>query len=130
MSPIPRSLAVSAVVLISACASSSGRADRDTPLVFSGLAVPSCAFETVGEVTASATVKGDRTVAERSLHHLLARAARRQGADGIIGIRIQAPGRVPVSVPAGMRPTEADLPAVTWHGSAHTIRFVDPDCRD
>lgn len=128
MSAASRVLSLAVIGMLVACASS-GRSETEPALIFSGLAVPECAFELVGEVSVSVTMRGDRSLAQGRLHPMLARAAERQGADGAMNITLDAPERVAISVPAGRRPTEADFPAVPWTGRTQAIRFVDPECR-
>jgi hypothetical protein len=117
------------LVVMAACASSSGRASAEQAVVFSDTTVPGCAFEVVQDITATVSIQGEREAAEEALHRALARRAERHGADGVIGVSIQAPGPVPVAVSGGQRPTEADLPAVRWNASAQAIRFLDSACR-
>jgi len=113
-------------ILVAGCATSAGRSSAERAIMFSDNALPRCEFELVQEINVTASVKGDRRVAEEALHRELARTAGQRGADGVIGIRIQTPERVPFVV-AGGRP--ADLPAVRWNASGQAIRFVDPTCR-
>jgi hypothetical protein len=113
--------------MLAACASSGG-SQAEPALVFSGTDVPRCAFERAGEVNAQVTMRGDRAAVEGRLHPMLARAATRLGADGIMAISLESE-RVSVVVPMGTRPTEADLPPIPWTGRAQAIRFVNPECR-
>lgn len=116
-------------IVMAACATSSGRSSAERAVVFSGNAFPKCEFKVVQEITVVVSVKGDRRAAEEMLHRELARSAERRGGDGVVGISIQAPERVPVVVSGGRRPTEADLPPVKWSARAQAIRFTDPACR-
>lgn len=115
--------------LMAACATSSGPSNAELPLIFGDNALPTCDFELVEDISVTVSVQGDRRAAEEALHRELAHNAGRRGADGVIGIRIQAPERVPVVVIEGRRPTQTDLPPVKWNARAQAIRFVDPACR-
>jgi hypothetical protein len=116
-------------VLMVACATSTARSNAEQALVFSENALPRCEFELVENINATVSVKGDRKVAEEALHRELSRKAVGRGADGVVGIRIQTPERVPFVVRDGRRPTQADLPSVRWNASGQAIRFVDSACR-
>jgi hypothetical protein len=116
-------------ILMAACATSAGPSNAERALVFGDDTLPTCEFEPVQDINVTVSVQGDSGVAEEALHRALARDAGRRGADGVIGIRIQAPERVPVVLSEGQRPTQADLPPVRWSARAQAIRFVDPACR-
>jgi hypothetical protein len=90
--------------------------------------MPTCSFERLGEVSASASIRGNREVAEPEIRRLLVRTAARRGADAIFDITVSAEP-VALSVPGGTRPTAADIPPATWRGTAKALRFTDRECR-
>ena len=125
-----RSLAAVLLFLVAGCASASGGSETaQQPLLFGSGTLPKCSFERMGEIAVSASVKGDRRTAEQALHRALGQAAQARHGDGVVEIRIVAPERVPFVVSGRRRPSDDDLPAVTWRATAQAIRFTDPTCR-
>jgi len=116
-------------IAISACATSSGRSSAERAVVFGGNTLPRCEFELVQEIAVMVSLQGDAKAAEEALHRKLAESAERRGADGVIGVSIKAPERVPFVVTSGPSPNQAKLPPVEWNAKAQAIRFLDPECR-